>query len=191
MTQNTAFLSVAQGIRKSLPSGYFVGILLSYLVNGLLVVYFLTPTLGALFGWWPALVLAILGAFVAQYFRALIVLTSQLSPGSQAGVLEKLIIQLVAFGMTVWALVEFYHLVHTLAQADQVLGLFLFGMGVILAGYVLEILFLIKLGTLSRPSQPSRPIFNPGPQEAILDLSDPAPEAQKGNFPPPTGQGPV
>jgi hypothetical protein len=136
----------ADAIRQFLPAAYLAGVLICYVVNAALVVSFLQPTLSAVLGsYWAALALAIAGAGAAQFFRFLIVMTPQLLPGVTAW-WEMVIVHCVAFSMAVWATAEARHLINSL-QVDnsQFWALMLFAVAIIAGGYILEIMYVLKI----------------------------------------------
>lgn len=136
----------ADAIRQFLPAAYLAGVLICYAVNAALVVSFLQPTLSGILGsYWAALALAIAGAVAAQFFRFLIVMTPQLLPGVAVW-WEMVIVHSVAFSMAIWATAEARHLILSLNVDDsQFWALMLFALAIIVGGYVLEILYILKI----------------------------------------------
>jgi len=146
---NNEFQQLTGTIRRILPTGYLAGILGSYAINAFLITLFLAPILGKVLpgtaNWW----LAVPGAFVVQYFRALIIFTDQLFPGKEQT--SKYLVQLVALGMTVWGLVEAFHLVSAMPEltSSEFWSVYGFAASIIVAGYILEISFVKKTNELT------------------------------------------
>lgn len=168
----------ADAIRKALPTSYFVGVLACYAINAALVVYFLTPVLAKWFAYWAALGLAICGALAAQYFRALIVASSQLLPNGQVAVWEKVLVHVVAAGMTIWAIAEANHMIASLPDVtpNEYWAIMLFSVGIILGGYILEISYVAKLNRLTSMEvttrrTPTPRVKDPEPLDVQLSVS--------------------
>jgi len=149
ITQNNEFQQLTGSIRKVLPVGYLGGILASYAINALLIVLFLSPVLGKVLPGNLNLWLAVPGAVVVQYFRALIVFTDQLFPGEQQT--SKYLVQMVALAMTAWGLVEAWHLVSAMPDltGSEFASIYGFAGSIIVAGYILEISFVKKTNELT------------------------------------------
>lgn len=143
--QNSEFQSLTGAIRRRLPVGYLVGILGSYAINALLIVFFLSPTLAKVTEY--ALYLAVPGAIIVQYFRFLIVFTDQLFPSGRS---SSWIVQGVALAMTVWGMAEVWHLVSAMnLESSEFWGIYGFAASIVVAGYILEINYVSKTNQLT------------------------------------------
>ena len=147
--QKFALSGLAGSLRDRLPGSYFVGIILSYLANAILIIYFLDPLFSKVFGPNSIYFLTAPGALVVQYFRFLIVFTDQLLPNGQQT--SKKLVQLVAFTMTLWGMFEAYHLVSALdgLGTSEFWGAYGFALSIIIGGYILEISFVKKTNELT------------------------------------------
>jgi hypothetical protein len=159
---NNDFKAVVTGVRKNLPVAYIIGVIANYLVNGAAVALFLYPILSRVLGPGGG-VLAIVGALVIQFFRALIVLTDELHFAQRS---TRLLVNWVAFGMTVFSSVEAWHLAKAAGLAtNEFWSIFLFLFGVVIGGFILEVNLIKKMGELtdyerkgtSKPSSPTLP----------------------------------
>ena len=166
--QSYALNTITGKIRSTLPLGYFFGIIGSYLINAMLIIFFLNPILQKMFGS-MAVYLTIPGALIVQYFRFLIVFTDQLLPTGQQS--SKHLVQLVALGMTIWGLAEAYHLIHSFALTNnEFWGVTGFAWSIIIAGYILEISYVKKTNELTN-LQTTKPLSTqPKPKAVPLKI---------------------
>ena len=142
--KNQEFIALTRSIRKQLPWLYLVGILMSYVINGVLIGVFLYMVLKEIIGHDASIFISIAGPFAVQLFRFLIIFTDQLFP--ESGNTAKFWVQIVAAVMTAWGIFEIYHLLkgHDLSWSEF-LGVFGFGVSIVAAGWLMEINFIKKV----------------------------------------------
>ncbi|MEL7119231.1 MAG: hypothetical protein AAFO07_07320 [Bacteroidota bacterium] len=155
VNKNEDFVKVVSHVRKGLPVSYSIGIVLNYLINAAFVAMFLYPILSKINSDF-ALGISISGAFAVQFFRALIVLTDQLHFSQES---TKRMVAIIAFAMTIFSGYEAWHLVasYEILNDSEFTSIFVFILGVIIGGFILEINFIKKISELTIDSQEEKP----------------------------------
>lgn len=138
MNTNTTMRARANRISHLAPDLFLVAVLSAYLINAALQVGFLTPILVNYLGDFAPW-LAVAGALCFQFFRATIIITGLLDPSRDRK--TPVLVQAVAFGATLLAVIEFWHV---LAPVAEFWAIFLFGFSIIVAGYIAEIVFISR-----------------------------------------------
>lgn len=147
--QNQEFQNLTADIRRRLPYLYLTGILTSYFISAVLIGFFIFPILDQHFGRW-SLLFIVPGVLVIQFFRLLIVFTDQLNGKFTGG--SKLMVFSVALAMTVWGLIEAWHLINALPDltGSQFAAIYGFAASIVVAGFILEVSFVNKTAQITQ-----------------------------------------
>jgi len=140
--KNQKMIQLTGALASVLPLAFILATIANYVINAILVLFFLapilTPTIGPNGAYWVAGA----GAFTFQFFRAVIVGWGLLTPTDSGEV--PVLVKFVAFTATVIATIELWF---ALGHADfsnsaAFWAVFVFSCTVIWGGYTTEIMFV-------------------------------------------------
>lgn len=132
---------LTRAIALLMPYFFVVGTIANYVINAVLVLFFLAPILVPAMGSTAAYWVAGSGAVTFQFFRATIVGWGLLTPDENGEVPG--IVKFIALTSTVIATIElWFALGHSNFESSGFWAVFVFSACIVWGGYVLEILFV-------------------------------------------------